>query len=105
MQGKVLGEMRRRRSLPAAALEVHHRDDLKVLFPGSMRQVATPSPRPVVEEISKALNIVDRVAPTAVFHRRRDSLLVRYSLAQVGFVDAEKPRGFGWAEGPYGLFG
>ena len=69
VKSQVLGKMGGGRGLAAAAFEIHHRDDLKLLACPAVRQIPAVSPGPLVELLADLGNVgngIRAASPLAV---------------------------------------
>ena len=90
---EILREMRGRRGFAAAALEIHHRDDLQSLAVASVWNVSAGAFAGAIEIASQRVDVFNRIAPTAV-RRCGGPLPFRDQLPKIALSDADKARGF-----------
>src|SRR6185437_15338208 len=92
------------RGLAAAALVIHHRDNLQSLACPAVRQIPAVSPGPLVELHADFRNVLDRVAAPAAFSGNRLSPFGP-QLPQIAFRNAQQLGRLRRTEPAYGLLG
>ena len=93
MKCKILGQMRGRGGLSAAALEIHYCNDLQLLGPDAVRAITAGPAGTLVKLLSDLMNVIDGIAAAAVPSGWREPLSFSRDLAQVPLVDANQASG------------
>ena len=93
MKRKILRQMRRRGRLSAAALEIHHCNNLELLALDAVRAITARPTSPLVKLLSDLMNVIDGITPTPVPGGRREPLSFSCDLAQIPLMDANQACG------------
>src|SRR5271166_2126347 len=93
MKRKILGQMRRRGRLSAAALEIHYCNDLQLLTLNAVWAITARPASSLVKLLSDLMNVIDGITAAAVPSGRREPLSFGCDLAQIPLVDANQASG------------
>ena len=104
MKRKILGQMRRRGRLSAAALEIHHRNDLQLLALDAVRAITARPTSSLVKLLSDLMNVIDGITAAPVPSGRGEPLSFSCDLAQIPLVDANQACGLGGTKMPDNFF-
>ena len=93
MKRKILGQVRRRGRLSAAALEIHYCNDLQLLALDAVRAITARPASSLVKLLSDLMNVIDGITAAPVPSGRREPLSFSCDLAQIPLVDANQASG------------